>query len=136
MNTIKITKIEEAAKPKGKAFLLPGKFSPYTIGHHEVARQTAAHAAASGYTHFYHGLGGAAKQTESDPFTHAQKTKVIRAAHRELAKAHPNVKFSTTKKEQLGPFHQLTHIAKQGHKHITVGLAAGHKLKGEIEGWV
>lgn len=131
-----ITRIDEAAKPKGKAFLLTGKFSPYTIGHHEVARDAAAHAAASGYTHFYHGIGGAGKQTESDPFTHAQKTKVIRAAHRELAKAHPNVKFGTTKKEQLGPFHQLTHLAKQGHKHITVALAAGHKLKGEIEGWV
>ena len=126
----------EEQKPKGKAFLLTGKFSPYTIGHHEVARQTAAHAAESGYTHFYHGIGGASKQTESDPFTHAQKTKVIRAAHKELAKAHPSVKFRTTKKEQLGPFHQLTHLAKQGHKHITVGLAAGHKLKGEIEGWV
>ena len=131
-----ITRIDEAAKPKGKAFLLTGKFSPYTIGHHEVARQTAAHAAESGYTHFYHGIGGASKQTESDPFTHAQKTKVIRAAHRELAKAHPSVKFGTTKKEQLGPFHQLSHLAKQGHKHITVALAAGHKLKGEIEGWV
>ena len=136
MNTIRITKIEEAAKPKGKAFLLTGKFSPYTIGHHEVARDAAAHAAASGYTHFYHGIGGAGKQTESDPFTHAQKTKVIRAAHRELAKAHPNVKFRTTKREQLGPFHQLTHLAKQGHKHITVALAVGHKLKNEIGNWV
>lgn len=136
MNTIRITKIDEAAKPKGKAFLLTGKFSPYTIGHHEVARDAAAHAAASGYTHFYHGIGGASKQTESDPFTHAQKTKVIRAAHRELAKAHPNVKFGTTKKEQLGPFHQLTHLAKQGHKHITVALAVGHKLKNEIGNWV
>lgn len=131
-----ITRIDEAAKPKGKAFLLTGKFSPYTIGHHEVARDAAAHAAASGYTHFYHGIGGAGKQTESDPFTHAQKTKVIRAAHRELAKAHPNVKFGTTKKEQLGPFHQLSHLAKQGHKHITVALAVGHKLKNEIGNWV
>ena len=132
-----IVPVTEESKPaKGKAFLLPGKFSPYTIGHHEVARKAAAHAAESGYTHFYHGIGGASKQTKSDPFTHAQKTKVIRTAHRELAKAHPNMKFSTTKKEQLGPFHQLTHLAKQGHKHITVALAAGHHLKGEIAGWV
>lgn len=136
MNTNRTTKIEEAAKPKGKAFLLTGKFSPYTVGHHEVARQAARRCASCDYTHFYHGIGGAAKQSEGDPFTHAQKTKVIRAAHRELAKEHPNVKFRTTKKEQLGPFHQLTHLAKQGHKHITVGLMAGHHLKDRIEGWV
>lgn len=127
---------EAKSQNKGKAFLLPGKFSPYTIGHHEVARDAAAHAAASGYSHFYHGIGGASKQTESDPFTHAQKTKVIRSAHRELAKQHPNMKFSTTKKEQLGPFHQLTHLAKKGHKHITVALAVGHDLKNRIGNWV
>ena len=133
---LEIRPIIEEKKPKGKAFLLTGKFSPYTIGHHEVARGAAAKAAASGYSHFYHGIGGASKQTESDPFTHAQKTKVIRSAHKELAKEHKGLKFGTTKREHIGPFHQLSHLAKQGHKHITVGLMAGHKLKGEIEGWV
>lgn len=137
MNTIRITKIEEASAPKkGKAFLLAGSFSPYTIGHHEVARQAARHAESSGYTHFYHGIGGAAKQTHDDPLTHAQKRSVVRAGHRELAKEHKGLKFHAMGSEQRDPFRQLAHLAQRGHKHITVGLGSDQmkgKLRREIE---
>lgn len=137
MNTIRITKIEEASAPKkGKAFLLAGSFSPYTIGHHEVARQAAGHAASSGYTHFYHGIGGASKQTHDDPLTHAQKRSVVRAGHRELAKEHKGLKFHAMGSEQRDPFRQLAHLAQRGHKHITVGLGSDQmkgKLKKSIE---
>ena len=137
MNTIRITKIEEASAPKkGKAFLLAGSFSPYTIGHHEVARQAARHAESSGYTHFYHGIGGAAKQTHDDPLTHGQKRSVIRIGHRELAKEHKGLKFHAMGSEQRDPFRQLAHLAQRGHKHITVGLGSDQmkgKLKKSIE---
>jgi hypothetical protein len=138
MNTITITKIEEASAPnKGKAFLLAGSFSPYTVGHHEVARQAAEHAKGTGHTHFYHGIGGAAKQTHDDPLTHAQKRSIVRAGHRELAKEHKGLKFRAMGSEQRDPFRQLAHLAQRGHKHITVGLGSDQmkgKLKREIEG--
>ena len=138
MNTITITKIEEASAPKkGKAFLLAGSFSPYTVGHHEVARQAAEHAKGTGHTHFYHGIGGAAKQTHDDPLTHAQKRSIVRAGHRELAKEHKGLKFHAMGSEQRDPFRQLAHLAQRGHKHITVGLGSDQmkgKLKREIEG--
>jgi len=138
MNTITITKIEEASAPnKGKAFLLAGSFSPYTVGHHEVARQAAEHAKGTGHTHFYHGIGGAAKQTHDDPLTHAQKRSIVRAGHRELATEHKGLKFRAMGSEQRDPFRQLAHLAQRGHKHITVGLGSDQmkgKLKREIEG--
>ena len=131
-----ISPINEEKKPLGKAFLLTGSFSPYTIGHHEVARQAASHAASSGYSHFYHGIGAAAKQTPDDPMTHRQKRSVIRSAHKEMAKEHKGLKFRTTGSEQSTPFRQLAHLAQKGHKHITVGLGSDQmkgKLRREIE---
>jgi predicted N-acetyltransferase YhbS len=138
MKTIHIVPIDEASKPKpsGKAFLLPGSYSPYTVGHHEMARQAAAHAASTGHTHFYHGIGAASKQSADDPLTHGQKRSVIRSGHRDIAKEHKGMQFHTTEKEHVSPFHQVAHLARQGHKHITIGLGSDQmkgKLKSEIE---
>jgi len=138
MKRIHIVPIDEASKPKpsGKAFLLPGSYSPYTVGHHEMARQAAAHAASTGHTHFYHGIGAASKQSADDPLTHGQKRSVIRSGHRDIAKEHKGMQFHTTEKEHVGPFHQMAHLARQGHKHITIGLGSDQmkgKLKSEIE---
>ena len=138
MKTIHIVPIDEASKPKpsGKAFLLPGSYSPYTVGHHEMARQAAAHAVSTGHTHFYHGIGAASKQSADDPLTHGQKRSVIRSGHRDIAKEHKGMQFHTTEKEHVSPFRQLAHLARQGHKHITIGLGSDQmkgKLKSEIE---
>jgi predicted N-acetyltransferase YhbS len=133
--SIEIVRIDESATP-GKAFLLPGSFSPYTIGHHEVARQAAAHAARTGHTHFYHGIGAAEKRTEGDPLSHAQKRSVIRAAHKRLSREHKSLKFHATGASHGNPFRQLAHLAQKGHKHITVGLGSDQmkgKLRREIE---
>jgi hypothetical protein len=116
MKRIHIVPIDEASKPKpsGKAFLLPGSYSPYTIGHHEMARQAAAHAASTGHTYFYHGIGAASKQSADDPLTHGQKRSVIRSGHRNIAKEHKGMQFHTTEKEHVSPFHQVAHLARQG----------------------
>lgn len=135
MKRIHIVPIDEASKPKpsGKAFLLPGSYSPYTIGHHEMARQAAAHAASTGHTHFYHGIGAASKQSADDPLTHGQKRSVIRSGHRDIAKEHKGMQFHTTEKEHVSPFHQVAHLARQGHKHITIGLGSDQMKEGGVK---
>lgn len=135
MKTIHIVPIDEASKPKpsGKAFLLPGSYSPYTVGHHEMARQAAAHAASTGHTHFYHGIGAASKQSADDPLTHGQKRSVIRSGHRDIAKEHKGMQFHTTEKEHVSPFHQVAHLARQGHKHITIGLGSDQMKEGGVK---
>ena len=134
MKTIHIVPIDEASKPKtGKAFLLPGSYSPYTIGHHEMARQAAAHAASTGHTHFYHGIGAASKQSADDPLTHGQKRSAIRSGHRDIAKEHKGMQFHTTEKEHVSPFHQVAHLARQGHKHITIGLGSDQMKEGGVK---
>ena len=135
MKRIHIVPIDEASKPKpsGKAFLLPGSYSPYTIGHHEMARQAAAHAASTGHTYFYHGIGAASKQSADDPLTHGQKRSVIRSGHRNIAKEHKGMQFHTTEKEHVSPFHQVAHLARQGHKHITIGLGSDQMKEGGVK---
>jgi ribosomal protein S18 acetylase RimI-like enzyme len=135
MKRIHIVPIDEASKPKpsGKAFLLPGSYSPYTIGHHEMARQAAAHAASTGHTYFYHGIGAASKQSADDPLTHGQKRSVIRSGHRNIAKEHKGMQFHTTEKEHVSPFRQVAHLARQGHKHITIGLGSDQMKEGGVK---
>ena len=135
MKRIHIVPIDEASKPKpsGKAFLLPGSYSPYTIGHHEMARQAAAHAASTGHAYFYHGIGAASKQSADDPLTHGQKRSVIRSGHRNIAKEHKGMQFHTTEKEHVSPFHQVAHLARQGHKHITIGLGSDQMKEGGVK---
>jgi predicted N-acetyltransferase YhbS len=135
MKRIHIVPIDEASKPKpsGKAFLLPGSYSPYTIGHHEMARQAAAHAASTGHAYFYHGIGAASKQSADDPLTHGQKRSVIRSGHRDIAKEHKGMQFHTTEKEHVSPFHQVAHLARQGHKHITIGLGSDQMKEGGVK---
>jgi ribosomal protein S18 acetylase RimI-like enzyme len=135
MKRIHIVPIDEASKPKpsGKAFLLPGSYSPYTIGHHEMARQAAAHAASTGHSYFYHGIGAASKQSADDPLTHGQKRSVIRSGHRNIAKEHKGMQFHTTEKEHVSPFRQVAHLARQGHKHITIGLGSDQMKEGGVK---
>lgn len=130
-------KITEAvAAKKGKAFLLSGSFSPYTIGHHEVARKAAEHAKATGHTDFYHGIGSPKNQSPNDPLTHKQKKSIIRLSHKNIAKEHTGMQYHTTSTEHKTPFHQLTHLARSGYTHITMGLGSdqmGGGLKKSIE---
>jgi len=127
--------ITEASKPK-KAFLLTGAFNPYTVGHEEMARHAAVHARDTGHTHIYHGIG-ASEKSEDAPLTHAQKRGVIRASHRHLSSEVKGIRFGVLPKEHSTPFHQVLHLAKKGHAHITVGLGSdqmGKKgLKGSLE---
>jgi hypothetical protein len=127
--------ITEASKPK-KAFLLTGAFNPYTVGHEEMARHAAVHARDTGHTHIYHGIG-ASEKSEDAPLTHAQKRGVIRASHRHLSSEVKGIRFGVLPKQHSTPFHQVLHLAKKGHAHITVGLGSdqmGKKgLKGSLE---
>jgi hypothetical protein len=127
--------ITEAAKPR-KAFLLTGAFNPYTVGHEEMARHAAVHARDTGHTHIYHGIG-ASEKSEDAPLTHAQKRGVIRASHRHLSSEVKGIRFGVLPKQHSTPFHQVLHLAKKGHTHITVGLGSdqmGKKgLKGSLE---
>lgn len=123
---------ESAQKPK-KAFLLSGAFGPYTIGHEHAALQAAHHASKTGHTHLYHGIGGSA-ETEDAPLTHSQKTKVIRGSHRMLKKKVKGIKYGVLSAEHDNPFKQVLHLAKTGHKHITIGLGSDQMKKNALRG--
>lgn len=126
---ITITELLEATnKAQKKAFLVTGAFNPYTHGHEEVARKAAEHASASGYTHFYHGLG-ASENVSDAPLSFKQKEKIVKGSHKHIANNMPKehkgkLSYGVVPKEaSVSPFHQLTHlIEKEGHKHITIAL--------------
>lgn len=120
---IEIRPIIKEETGKGKAFLLTGAFNPYTIGHEEMARSAATHAHETGHTHIYHGIG-ASEKSEDAPLSMAHKRKVIRASHKHLSKDVKGIRFGILPKEHSSPFHQVLHLAKQGHSHITVGLGS------------
>jgi hypothetical protein len=113
------------AKSAGSAFLVTGAFNPYTRGHEEIAQAAASHAASTGYSHFYHGLG-ASENAPDAPLAFKQKEKLIQGSHAYIKDSMPGtkLKFGTIpQKSSVSPFHHIVHlIEKGGHKHITVAV--------------
>ena len=121
----KLLNLMTEAKSVGSAFLVTGAFNPYTRGHEEIAQTAAAHAASTGYSHFYHGLG-ASENAPDAPLAFKQKEKLIQGSHAYIKDSMPGtkLKFGTIpQKSSVSPFHHIVHlIEKGGHKHITVAV--------------
>lgn len=137
-----ILKYLKEAKSAGRAFLVTGAFGPYTKAHEEMARMAAHHAAKTGHTHFYHGIGASELKADA-PLTHEQKTEIIGGSHKHIAANMPKeyvgkLKFGIVPKEDsMTPFHQIAHLISQGHKDITIAVGSDQMgpngVKGHIE---
>jgi hypothetical protein len=121
----KLLNLMTEAKSVGSAFLVTGAFNPYTRGHEEIAKAAAAHAASTGYSHFYHGLG-ASENAPDAPLSFKQKEKLIQGSHVYIKDSMPGTKLKfgvVPQKSSVTPFHHIVHlIEKGGHKHITVAV--------------
>ena len=121
----KLLNLMTEAKSVGSAFLVTGAFNPYTRGHEEIAQAAAAHAASTGYSHFYHGLG-ASENAPDAPLAFKQKEKLIQGSHAYIKDSMPGTKLKfgvIPQKSSVSPFHHMVHlIEKGGHKHITVAV--------------
>ena len=121
----KLFNLMTEAKSVGSAFLVTGAFNPYTRGHEEIAQAAAAHAASTGYSHFYHGLG-ASENAPDAPLAFKQKEKLIQGSHAYIKDSMPGTKLKfgvIPQKSSVSPFHHIVHlIEKGGHKHITVAV--------------
>lgn len=126
------------AKAPGRAFLVTGAFGPYTRAHEEMARAAAAHAASTGHTHFYHGIGASELKPDA-PLTHEQKTEIVSGSHKHIADSLPKehrgtLTFGVVPKEHsITPFHQIAHLVGQGHKDITVAVGSDQLAKGGLK---
>ena len=141
-NLQQILKYLKEAKSVGRAFLVTGAFGPYTKAHEEMARITASHAAKTGHTHFYHGIGASELKPDA-PLSHEQKTDIISGSHAHIAASMPKehqgkLTFGIVPKEHsTTPFHQIAHLISKGHKDITIGVGSDqmgpNALKGHIQ---
>ena len=142
INLQKIRNLLIEAKNPGRAFLVTGAFGPYTKAHEEMARMAANHAATTGHTHFYHGIGTTELKPDA-PLTHEQKTDIVSGSHAHITANMPKehqgkMKFGIVPKaSSMTPFHQISHLITKGHKDITVGIGsdqmAANGIKGHIE---
>lgn len=126
------------AKAPGRAFLVTGAFGPYTRAHEEMARAAAVHAASTGHTHFYHGIGASELKLDA-PLTHEQKTEIVSGSHKHISDSMPKehrgrLSFGIVPKEHsITPFHQIAHLVGQGHKDITVAVGSDQLAKGGLK---
>ena len=133
-----ILKYLKEAKSAGSAFLVTGAFGPYTRGHEEMARAAAAHAASTGHTHFYHGIGASELKPDA-PLTHEQKTEIISGSHKHIAGSMPKehrgkLAFGVVPREHsTTPFHQIGHLIDRGHKNITIAVGSDQMAKGGLK---
>jgi hypothetical protein len=133
-----IIKYLKEAKSVGSAFLVTGAFGPYTRGHEEMARAAAEHAASTGHTHFYHGIGASELKPDA-PLTHEQKSEIVSGSHKHIAgsmsKEHRGkLGFGVIPKEHsITPFHQIGHLISKGHKNITIAVGSDQLKKGGLK---
>lgn len=137
-NLQQILKYLKEAKSVGPAFLVTGAFGPYTRGHEEMARAAAHHAAGTGHTHFYHGIGASELKPDA-PLTHEQKTEIVSGSHKHIAGSMPRehrgkLGFGIVPREHsITPFHQIGHLISKGHRDITVAVGSDQLAKGGLK---
>ena len=138
LNLNQILTYLKEAKSVGPAFLVTGAFGPYTSAHEEMARAAAEHAAKTGHTHFYHGIGASQLKMDS-PLSHEEKTKIVSGSHKHIAanmsKEHKGkLTFGIVpKQDSITPFHQIAHLISKGHKDITVALGSDQLAPGGVK---
>jgi hypothetical protein len=137
-NLQQILKYLKEAKSVGRAFLVTGAFGPYTRAHEEMARSAAAHAASTGHTHFYHGIGASELKPDA-PLTHEHKTQIVSGSHKHIAGSMPRehqgkLGFGIVPREHsITPFHQIGHLISKGHRDITVAIGSDQLAKGGLK---